>query len=713
MKTALLLTNSAPTHRLFTEVLAQHTNLVLLPAPAETSREKFDATFAPWLRLADAVILDAASLGDVARAGIEALAAARAEPRPAVVVRVTQQQRAALTLPADWLVTGAGDTADQLRESLGSFFELREAKTKLHHADAVLARQRPHNPGPPPSPAQVPAAATPGFDSYRHRQALRGVSRVLGESRDEATLLRELSRLLCEWLGVARIAIFTRPFANDLFGHLAPAGHFCAFATGIGIAPSVSAHLRLALDAGIGHIVSSEARILRRDRHAPDADPQIQREFELLGADVVVPMFDNDALFGVVAFSGRITGEPITNDELELVYHLLAEVAQAVRSLHLQAQVAAQQRFMSEVLAHVSSGVIVAGADGRIVNMNARAVELLGGQVPAAVMDVLREASLTGEEVHQREIALPDNGRPLSVSAARFEATGGGRTTVAVIEDLTQLKAQAQHARAVADQEFFTRLSARLSHELKNSLVSIKIFAQLLPERFSDREFREQFSNVVVNQVNRVDALVNNLTFFGQPLTLVCEELALEELIEQCIVNLRDEFGRKQLAHIINVGEKAPEGGPAIPVVQVRREFAHHGGRVEGDKIRLQQAFDHIIRNAVQSMPQGGRLSIATRDAQLPAGEAVRIEWADTGEGIAAENLRRVTEPFVTTRNIGVGLGLTIVKKIIERHGGRLTVEGAPGRGATMVTTLPLHVLPAPAEDGASAVAEDSAVKRR
>jgi len=707
MKTALLLTNSAPTHRLFAEVLGQHTNLVLLPAPTEASREKFDALFATWLRLADAVILDAASLGDIARAGIESLAALRRDPRQAIVVRVTGPQRATLSLPADWMIAADTDAADQLRESLGAFFELRDTQAKLQRADAIISRQR--------QPAPIPAAAPSGSESYRHRQALRGVSRVLGESRDEATLLRELSRLLCEWLGIARIAIFTRPFANDLFGQLAPAGSHCSLATGIGIAPSVSSHLRLSLGAGIGGVVATEARILRRDRHAVDSDAQIQREFELLGADVAVPMFDNDQLFGVVAFSGRVTGEAISNDELELVYHLLAEVAQAVRSLHLQAQVVAQQRFMSEVLAHVSSGVIVAGQDGRIVSINARANELLGGQVPAVVMDVLMEALQTGEEIRQHEVTLPGTGAPLSVSATRFAATatGGGHAVVAVFEDLTQIKLQAQHARAVADQDFFTRLSARLSHELKNSLVSIKIFAQLLPERFSDKEFREQFSNVVVNQVNRVDALVNNLTFFGQPLTLVCEELALGELIDQCIANLRDEFSRKQLAHIINVGEKAPEGAVAIPVVQVRREFTHHVARVEGDKIRLQQAFDHIIRNAVQSMPQGGRLTITTGDTTLPVGEAVRIEWADTGEGIAAENLRRVTEPFVTTRNIGVGLGLTIVKKIIERHGGRLTVEGAPGRGATMVTTLPLHVLPLPAEAGAAALAEDSTVKRR
>jgi hypothetical protein len=76
----------------------------------------------------------------------------------------------------------------------------------------------------------------------------------------------------------------------------------------------------------------------------------------------------------------------------------------------------------------------------------------------------------------------------------------------------------------------------------------------------------------------------------------------------------------------------------------------------------------------------------------------VRIDWQDTGEGIALENLKRVTEPFVTTRNVGVGLGLTIVKKIIERHGGRLDVDSMLGRGTTVSMVVPVKAQ-RPADD--------------
>ena len=75
------------------------------------------------------------------------------------------------------------------------------------------------------------------------------------------------------------------------------------------------------------------------------------------------------------------------------------------------------------------------------------------------------------------------------------------------------------------------------------------------------------------------------------------------------------------------------------------------------------------------------------------------MEWQDTGNGIALEDLRRVTEPFVTTRNVGVGLGLTIVKKIVERHGGRLEIDSLLGRGTTIVMVLPLQAQPHPDDE--------------
>ncbi|HUJ70706.1 MAG TPA: ATP-binding protein [Verrucomicrobiae bacterium] len=738
MKTALLLTNSAETQRLLTDILGDKTNIVLLPPPTEPSQEQFDALFSTWLRLVDAVILDAVSLGETTRWAVESLAAAHLQEHQAVVVRATVAQQSLYRIASNWLVVADSDSGDHLKQALGTFFELRDAQSRLKRADAVIARHRQtvapmaavvsHPPSTPASHAHA-SAVVPSFDVYRYRDALKDLSRILSQHTGEGELVSEFLRLVRELLGTGKAAIFTRQLAGELFtGQSAAPGKQFTVARSAGLAQHLVEHFRLSADSGIGNYLAREAKILLRaqaaDSLAFDYDPEVAREFEALGTDVAVPVFDDDQMLGVLTFSGKVTGEPLTSQELELVYYLMAQLGRAIRNLHLRDRIAGQQRFVNEVLAHVQTGVVVVGQGNRVLTVNRRACELLElndqevvgqdiSRLPSRVADVVFEALQTGQEIHQREVTLPRGQRPLGVSATRFAMASGGAVSgegglvaVALIEDLTQVRLQQARARELADKEFFTRLAARMSHELKNSLVSIKIFAQLLPERHDEKEFREQFSVTVANEVNRVDVLVNNLTFFAHPLLLVYEEVVLNDVIDTCLKNITQEFGRKQVAHVLAVGEKAPDP-PQAPVVTVKKNFAHKFARLEGDRIRMMQAFEHVLRNAVQSMPQGGRLIISTADAQptdfpdgkLPAGGAVRVDWQDTGEGIALEDLKRVTEPFVTTRNVGVGLGLTIVKKIVERHGGRLEIDSLLGRGTTVAMLLPLKAQPHPDDE--------------
>ncbi|HUI08618.1 MAG TPA: GAF domain-containing protein, partial [Verrucomicrobiae bacterium] len=386
MKTALLLTNSAETQRLLTDILGERTNLVLLPPPSEATREKFDALFATWLRLADAVILDAASLGAPSRWAIESLAAAKIEERQAVVVRAAAGQQAMYSLAPHWLAVSDTDSAEQLQQALGTFFELREAQAKLKRADAVITRQRQtarasSSSGERPMRASgIPPAAfstSSSNDLYRYRAAIKSISQLLGRHPNRNALWRELLGIVRELLGVGKLAIFAGTFRTDLAGEPAGGrGETLAVVASAGIAQEVVGHLRLTADAGIGGYLTSEAKILRRaqlfDPLALDFDPQIAHEFELLGTEVAVPMFDNDRLFGVLTFSGRITGEPLANEELELAYHLLTQIAQAIHSFDLLDQIAGQQRLFSEVLANVQSGGVVVDQGNRIRCINRR-----------------------------------------------------------------------------------------------------------------------------------------------------------------------------------------------------------------------------------------------------------------------------------------------------------------------------------------------------
>jgi signal transduction histidine kinase len=704
MSTALLLTNFGETKRQFEMLLGNRVSFIEVAPPAESSREKFDALFATWLRLADLVILDGLSLGETTRWAIESLSETGNGTQP-IIFRASLQQRQSLLIPRQWHVVLSSDPDEQLEQSLKTFLDLCDAKTRLSRA-AAPARAAISVPG---------AGANVPFDGYRYRDALKTLSRLLGKRHSERELLDEFLRLVRELLSIGKMAVFTRRIEEGLFvGQSTPSAEQLTVSGSVGIAPTVAEHLRLALNGGIGGWLSREVRILRRGQVSDD--DRIEREFDLLGTEVAVPMFDNDQLIGVLSFSGKITGEALLNEELELVYQLLSQLAQALRNLHLNDRIAAHQKLISEVLANIHSGVLVVDKDERILAINDYARQMLElsnrnlvgqdlDQIPGRVGDVVFESLRLGAPVAEREVLLPRVNRPLRVCVTRFEqADTKHAVVVALIEDLTQAKLEQARARESADREFLMRLAFRLSHELKNSLVSIKIFSQLLPERYEEKEFREQFSSIVTNEVNRVDVLVNNLTFFSHPLGLVHEEINLTDLLDACVKNVTQEFNRKQLVQVLGVGEKPAEGS-TLPVVTVRKTMGHKLAKVEGDKLRLMQAIEHVLRNALQAVPSGGRVSINTTDAvdgdlaaggRLPAGGAVKIEIQDSGEGIALENLRRVTEPFFTTRNVGVGLGLTIVKKIVARHSGRLDVDSLLGSGTTVKIVMPVKAQPHP-----------------
>jgi len=263
--------------------------------------------------------------------------------------------------------------------------------------------------------------------------------------------------------------VFTRQLTGELFTgqSTAPSKQF-VIVHSAGLAQHLVEHFRLSADSGIGSYLAREAKILLRaqaaDSLAFDYDPEVAREFEALGTDVAVPVFDDDQMLGVLTFSGKVTGEPLTSQELELVYYLMSQLGRAIRNLHLRDRIASQQRFVNEVLAHVQTGVVVVGQSNHVLTVNRRACELLElndkevvgqdiSRLPSRVADVVFEALQTGQEIHQREVTLPRGHRPLGVSATRFAMASGGAVSgergliaVALIEDLTQVRVQQARA---------------------------------------------------------------------------------------------------------------------------------------------------------------------------------------------------------------------------------------------------------------------------
>jgi signal transduction histidine kinase len=213
------------------------------------------------------------------------------------------------------------------------------------------------------------------------------------------------------------------------------------------------------------------------------------------------------------------------------------------------------------------------------------------------------------------------------------------------------------------------QLSAGLAHEIRNPLGVMKGSAELLNQRLAGSdELSRELSEYIYTEVNRLSALVGRFLDFARPSRLALEPADLTAVVERSL--------------------KAVEQQGATARVQVRRAYSPTLPAVRVDQELCEQAFTNLLLNACEAMGEaGGELKIGIH--AVNGGRHVVTEVADTGPGVATEMKEQIFNPFVTTKETGVGLGLAIVSKIIDAHGGVIKLIDAPGGGACFQVTLP------------------------
>ncbi|MGE5218267.1 MAG: ATP-binding protein [Chloroflexota bacterium] len=217
-------------------------------------------------------------------------------------------------------------------------------------------------------------------------------------------------------------------------------------------------------------------------------------------------------------------------------------------------------------------------------------------------------------------------------------------------------------------------LTAGLAHEIRNPLVAIRTFTQLLPERYDDAEFREGFQGLALKEVDRICGLINDLLSFARP----SKPNVAPENIGDVIENI---------ARILET--QAKEKG-----VEILRDFGESLPKVWIDREQMKQVFMNLILNAIQAMQAGGSINISTRAISRagtePSGEFVQVEVRDTGVGIPEDNLQHIFDPFFTSKEEGSGLGLAVSHQIVQEHGGFVTVESKVGKGTAFFVHIPV-----------------------
>jgi two-component system sensor histidine kinase HydH len=210
------------------------------------------------------------------------------------------------------------------------------------------------------------------------------------------------------------------------------------------------------------------------------------------------------------------------------------------------------------------------------------------------------------------------------------------------------------------------QLSAGLAHELRNPLGTIKGSAEVLGRTLdSENEVAREMAGFIASEVDRANSLITRFLQFARPVTLQLSASDLAHTLDRAIADVERE----------------------APGIAIYRNYAPEIPPFPFDAELLERVFYNLVLNAVQASPPGAAVTVKTRAA---AGTA-EIAVIDRGAGIDPKNLASIFNPFFTTKPAGVGLGLAIVSKIVDEHGGKITVESEPGVGAIFRVLLPMQ----------------------
>ena len=234
-----------------------------------------------------------------------------------------------------------------------------------------------------------------------------------------------------------------------------------------------------------------------------------------------------------------------------------------------------------------------------------------------------------------------------------------------------KLEQQVMHSEKLAS---LGRLAAGVAHEIGNPLTSISTFAQLLREMATD-EFSQKSLDIINNHIQRITDIVRHMSTFARADSLKIRSVQLNDVLRSTLDLMRLDKRMKNTIEILSFFD------PNLPQTMI-------------DEGQVSQVFMNIILNALDAMPEGGKLTVTTRQERNESGkDSIVIELADTGIGIAGQDLEKIFDPFYTTKEVGTGtgLGLSLSYNIVKRFKGDIRVDSEVGRGTIFTITLPIE----------------------
>ena len=419
-------------------------------------------------------------------------------------------------------------------------------------------------------------------------------------------------------------------------------------------------------------------------QHIQDPAEQwlLRQTLDALGAEVIIPMHAHGEILGWIFVGQRSTGIPFDYGDFEELLIAADHVSTTLEKALLLEEVQLQKTLAETALQAIPTGLVVVDQEGVIRRLNRAAEQILDVPAPqvlampivtlgnrfAELLRYIPNATSKGSPSRWKD---PKTQRSLAVEARKLIAKDDCLGTLVLIRDIT-LEDQLKEKEEQLDRAtFWAELAASMSHEVRNPLVAIKTFAHLLPERYADAEFREEFSALVSKEVDRLNLIVDQLNDFAHPLELECKPMDIRMAIRKGI-----ELAKRKLPqNDIKIEVTAPAELPLML----------------GDKAALAECFAHILTNAMEAsfQRQAPSIGVVSESMESESGDKrIVVSIADHAGGIPPKIQTKVFSPFCTTKAKGMGLGLPIVKRTVADHSGHLEIH-TTHQGTTVVLAFP------------------------
>jgi len=508
-----------------------------------------------------------------------------------------------------------------------------------------------------------------------YQRTVLEASAVLTRVLDLGVLLDFIRRTVASSTGADGVAIYLRD--EDGFRQATAEARWGV--TGFRAPPEAPAGAIRVLESLAEPLVTDEL-----GQHGEDDVRVLHGELARQNWSLTLPIVSDNDLIGVIALGPKLSGDAFYPQDLDLLMTLANQAGVAVKNAQLYAQVVLANEYIENIVATIESGVVAMDAGGRIAMFNRAAERLTGlaaetvkGRPVAVLPPALSGPLLAGLAAREPrtipEIELPrasgdaQEHRPVICTTSPLRHRSGSVLgAVAVFSDLTPVKELEAARRRAERLAYFEMLASGIAHEIKNPLVSIKTFAQLLPRRRHEHRFIEEFGRIADREIARMEQLLERLRRLSRPGGRPHQPLDVRGPLQDALESLQAALAEKDIRVAASLG--------AEPLT------------VLGDHNDLEALFLNLLLNAQEATPPGGTLTVElTRTAV-----AATITVVDTGPGIPPDLLERIFDPFFTTKARGSGLGLALCAGIAQSHRATLQAANPPAGGAAFTIEFPL-----------------------